>query len=189
MPGCAPGGAVTFCPRRQVTKERLPYCLRPFAARMGNLRRGVCGVRRRILCAAALRRSDNRGESVERCMSAFALMQPRKRPDAGATTRARTADSHTVDAALGRVSSSALRGRLWQSNIHYQKWLQRLFSVRWQLSNRMKTGQKSGLLRGPLHLPAPAWSIFWTRLSRLLLVSRCLAFQYRDASNTYYGRC
>ncbi len=58
--------------RKSPKKGRPPVC-DPFASLQGNLRRGGCGVRRGTRFAAALRRSDNHGESEH---EACALRRP-----------------------------------------------------------------------------------------------------------------
>ena len=83
---------------RKSPKNAFPAVCDPFAARRGNLRRGVCGVRRGTHCA--LRAAFEQPRRVSgRSMSALALMPPRKHPDAGASTRGWT--STRAIAALG----------------------------------------------------------------------------------------
>ena len=80
VPANAPGGAVTFCARRQVTKEREPCCPRPPALRFGgNLRRDVCAVRR-THCAAAPLGSNNRGESDNEASAHLRSCHPANTP-------------------------------------------------------------------------------------------------------------
>ena len=80
VPGYAPGGAVTFFRQKKSPKKAHPTACDPFAARRGNLRRGVYGVRRRTLCAAAPLRSDNRGESVHEACAHLRACHPANAP-------------------------------------------------------------------------------------------------------------
>ena len=80
MPGCAPGGALTFFRQKKSPKKAHPTVCDPFAALRGNLRRGVCGVRRRTHFAAAQLRSDNRGESVNEAGAHLRASHPANTP-------------------------------------------------------------------------------------------------------------
>ena len=90
----APAGDSLFfaSPKKSKQKKGDPQSATPSLRYGANLRRVGCGVRRGTRFAAAQRRLDNHGESVNEACALRRACSPRNRPDAGAASRGWTAE-------------------------------------------------------------------------------------------------
>ena len=107
MPGCAPGGAVTFSclAKRKSPKRRRPCCARLFAALRATCDARAGGATAELAARCALR-SNNCGESVHEVRMSFGTRtHPLPRASRHAQKGTRGADIHTGH----RVARPSLR--------------------------------------------------------------------------------